>query len=118
VYVENDQTVGFVRTINVGLNMCTGKYAARMDADDVAREDSLEKQIRFLESNPDIGIVGSYWKNFTDSGKNVQLVAQPETDAEIRWVTLLRCPFSHPTVTVDRRYWRKTASVTATTIPR
>jgi hypothetical protein len=102
-YVENDWNVGFVRTLNEGLDMCSGKYIARMDADDVARRDRIEKQVRFLESRPKIGIVGSYWENFSESGPSSQLITVPETDAEIRWNVLLECPFGHPTVVVRRR---------------
>ncbi|WP_157971731.1 glycosyltransferase family 2 protein [Halorussus litoreus] len=102
-YVENDRNVGFVRTLNQGLDMCSGKYVARMDADDVARRDRIEKQVRFLESHPEVGIVGSYWENFADETESTQLVTVPETDAEIRWNVLLHCPFGHPTVLLRRR---------------
>ena len=36
-----------------------GKYVARMDADDLMFPQRLEKQVEFLEANPDIDLVGS-----------------------------------------------------------
>lgn len=102
-YVEHDRNVGFVRTLNEGLNMCSGKYVARMDADDVARCDRIEKQVRFLESHPEVGIVGSYWESFSDATERTQLVTVPETDSEIRWNVLFQCPFGHPTVLLRGR---------------
>ena len=35
------------------------EYVARMDADDICALDRFEKQIQFLDSHPEIDIVGS-----------------------------------------------------------
>ena len=43
---------------NSGSKVARGRYVARMDADDVACADRCERQIRYLERNPDIGILG------------------------------------------------------------
>lgn len=44
---------------NLAIKRAKGKYIARMDADDIAVIDKLEKQVEFLEENPDIFLVGS-----------------------------------------------------------
>ncbi|OGH15115.1 MAG: hypothetical protein A3H50_00930 [Candidatus Levybacteria bacterium RIFCSPLOWO2_02_FULL_37_10] len=44
---------------NLAIKRAKGKYIARMDADDIAVIDRLEKQVKFLEENPDIFLVGS-----------------------------------------------------------
>jgi glycosyltransferase involved in cell wall biosynthesis len=49
---------GIVSTLNAGLELATGTFIARMDADDVPLTDRFEKQLDFLNRHPDIGVVG------------------------------------------------------------
>jgi glycosyltransferase involved in cell wall biosynthesis len=44
---------------NIGLNYAKGKYIARMDADDISCPTRIEKQVKFLESHPNIFLVAS-----------------------------------------------------------
>lgn len=50
---------GIIPALNVGLQACKADYVARMDADDLASPQRLEKQVAFLDENPDIAVVGS-----------------------------------------------------------
>ncbi len=49
---------GIVNALNHGIQLCRGKYIARMDADDVSFPKRLRLQKDFLDNNPDIGLVG------------------------------------------------------------
>lgn len=51
---------GIVIALNNALNLAQGKYAARMDADDICIHDRFEKQIAFLEANPSVFVVGGH----------------------------------------------------------
>lgn len=44
---------------NIGIRIATGTYIARMDADDISHPTRLEKQVKFLENNRDIFMVGA-----------------------------------------------------------
>ncbi len=44
-------------SINLGLRQCHGAYVAILDSDDLFMPTKLEKQVRFLEQNPGIGLV-------------------------------------------------------------
>lgn len=44
---------------NFGLQHCRRKYVARMDADDVSLPTRLEEQYKFMESNPQVSLVGT-----------------------------------------------------------
>src|SRR5258708_8439554 len=44
---------GIVAALNHAIRLCKGRYIFRMDADDVCFQDRLEKQLLFLENNPD-----------------------------------------------------------------
>ncbi len=60
ILVENQQNQGIPRTRNIGLKLARGKYVACMDADDISMPDRLEKQIKFLVDNPEVGLVAGW----------------------------------------------------------
>lgn len=53
---------GVVAAMKTGYELSTGKYIARMDADDIAMPDRLFMQLQYLEENPQIGIAGAQVK--------------------------------------------------------
>jgi glycosyltransferase involved in cell wall biosynthesis len=55
----NFNNIGLAPSLNRAINLASGKYFARMDADDLAFPDRLEKQVTFLEENLDIDLVAS-----------------------------------------------------------
>lgn len=57
-YIKNEKNVGLSPTLNIGLQEAQGMYIARMDADDISYPKRLEKQVEFLDKNPDYAIVG------------------------------------------------------------
>lgn len=58
--VKNLKNIGLVNTLNKGLKITTSEYVARMDADDWSFPNRFELQIKFLEENPDIAVLGTY----------------------------------------------------------
>lgn len=48
---------GLVNALNHGLNQITGKYIARMDADDKSHPERLKQQVKVLDREPEIGVV-------------------------------------------------------------
>lgn len=66
-YIQLEKNVGITKALNIGLLHCRGKYIARMDDDDISTIDRLEKQVKFLEENKDINIIGSNKRNFGEN---------------------------------------------------
>ena len=56
--IELPQNLGPAGAANAGLDACTGEYIVRLDADDIAMPDRLEKQIAFMDAHPGIGASG------------------------------------------------------------
>ena len=48
----------FIESLNLLLTEAKGKYIARMDADDIMMPDRLKLQLAFMESHPNIDILG------------------------------------------------------------
>ena len=57
--INNLQNLGLTRSLNIGIDCANGEYVARLDADDIAAPTRLEKQINYLEENPDVVLVGT-----------------------------------------------------------
>jgi glycosyltransferase involved in cell wall biosynthesis len=63
-YVKNDVNLRLVGTLNRGLDLIATPYMVRMDGDDVSTPDRLQKLFSYMESNPDIGVCGSFIETF------------------------------------------------------
>lgn len=50
----------FIDSRNLSFNLSKGKYIMIMDSDDTCDLDKIEKQVNFLESNPDYQICSTY----------------------------------------------------------
>ena len=56
--IVNEKRLGISASLNVGLMASSGKYIARMDADDISGARRLEVQKIYMDCSPDIGICG------------------------------------------------------------
>ena len=94
-FFKNRINRGLPRTLNRGLKLAKGKYIARMDQDDISMPERLVTQVNFLESHPQVGLVGSAIK-FLDADSDVKFYL---TDFEsIKCGLLFSTQFAHPTV--------------------
>ncbi|PXV64127.1 glycosyl transferase family 2 [Dysgonomonas alginatilytica] len=96
--IRNEGNKGLIYSLNYGLDIAQGKYIARMDADDIAFNTRLEKQVEFLENNPDISILGTA---FVFMGTSYE-IHHPNYNDEIRIKLLDDVVFAHPTVMMRR----------------
>lgn len=70
VIAENPENMGLVNSLNRAISLAKGKYLARMDADDVARRERIQKQIEFLKAN-DLDFVGGYIALIDEDGNSM-----------------------------------------------
>src|SRR5271157_3260875 len=56
--VRSSDNLGFARANNVGIRQSTGKYVCLINSDVVVPEGCLEKLVRYMDENPDIGMLG------------------------------------------------------------
>jgi glycosyltransferase involved in cell wall biosynthesis len=62
--VQNEKNLGLIATLNKGLKLCKGEYIARIDSDDISPVDRLEKQVKFLNSHPEMGACSGHIRTF------------------------------------------------------
>lgn len=88
---------GIAFALNYGLNITKSKYLARMDADDISHSSRLEKQIDFLDKNPDYVVVGCRVRLVNSKGNSTNNDFKFfENDREIRKALKYRNPMCHP----------------------
>lgn len=100
--VQNPQNLGLAASLNRGLDRARGRFIARMDADDVAAPERLERQVAFLRRNPKVGVLGTGRLMIDPQGRALSLARPAVTNLAVRWKLLLGNPFAHPSVMVRR----------------
>lgn len=102
--LRNERNLGLTRSLNIGLRSARGKLIARHDADDVSREDRLEKQVRAFNVAPDLAVVGTAVRVMDHQGRIVAGApwARCRTALAIRWQLMFESPFAHGTVMYRR----------------
>lgn len=84
VRVESRPNRGISATRNELLGRSRGRWIAILDADDLARPERLERQLRYLREHPDVLCVGSGYELIDSEGRRLLRVDPPETDADIQ----------------------------------
>jgi glycosyltransferase involved in cell wall biosynthesis len=70
VRVVHEPALGCANARNTGVRASTGAYIAFLDADDVWLPGKLRRQVRELESRPEVGLVFTYGYEFLHPGLN------------------------------------------------
>lgn len=97
--IRNQENKGLGVALADGVPACKYELIARMDTDDIAREDRFEKQLQLFMSNPKLDICGSNIAEF--EGTKTNIVAHrsvPTNDKDIKQYQKRRDAFNHMTV--------------------
>ncbi len=102
VVLRNDEQAGLAASLNCGLERASGTYIGRLDADDVALPERLERQVERLRAGPPAAVVGTAIADLDERGGRGHTHVLPQGARPLRWHALFSSPFFHPTVLVDR----------------
>jgi len=67
--LQNVQNSKLPYTLNHCLQYAAGEYIARMDGDDISLPQRLQKQVEFLDANPDVAVVSTAMIAFDENGE-------------------------------------------------
>jgi len=70
--VVNNGNIGLTKSLNKGIMLAHCEYIARMDADDISLPLRLEKQVRYLNNNPEVVLLGSSAEIINDRDQYVR----------------------------------------------
>jgi glycosyltransferase involved in cell wall biosynthesis len=115
IRVSHQRNRGLIDSLNAGCQLACGKYIARMDADDIAIPDRLNRQIEFMEKYPRVGALGGSVELMDSAGRALGIRRNPLTNTEIR-TKFPGCPFWHPTVMIRTSAFRLTGGYRKVTV--
>ena len=94
----------FISNLNTGLEISSGKYIARMDADDLMSPIRLETQFRIME-NSDVDVCGSWILMFGEGMKSyVHAIFEGYIENPIRRLRHT-CIVAHPSVMLRKEFF-------------
>ncbi|WP_319500162.1 glycosyltransferase family 2 protein [uncultured Draconibacterium sp.] len=109
----NETTTGVANAMNCGLKNARGRFISRMDADDVAHPEKLQKQYNYLENNPSIDFLGSEVEYVPHIAENkgfrrfVDWANSFHTPEEIALKQFIEIPVINPTIFFRRELYEK-----------
>ena len=98
-YLENKKNLGIGESRNKLLDLARGEYIAVFDHDDICVPDRFQREVDYLDSHPEIGVVSGWLQYFGDS-KN--LICNPETDEMIKIFLTGCCCVAHTAMMVRK----------------
>jgi len=106
-YSKNDKNMGITPSRNKLLKMARGEYLAIFDHDDISVPDRLAREVEYLDTHPNIGVVSGWLKYF---GTDNTLFKDPETDNEIKKCLTNYCCVRHTAAMIHvfiifKKYW-------------
>ena len=100
-YFKNEQNLGISATRNKLLDLAQGDYVAMFDHDDISVSTRLQKEVEYLDKNPEVGVVGANTEWFKPDGAS-KIMTCPSEDRDIRCVLTDDCYLAHTTVMLRR----------------
>lgn len=100
VYIKNNENKGLAFSLNHCLKYAKGEYIARQDDDDISLPNRIEEEVKILDKNYNISIVGCNMWLYDDNGiyGKTNLIELPQKEN-----LLYGCPFAHPTIMLRKK---------------
>ncbi len=96
--IDNPKNLHLISSLNIGLRAAQGKYVARMDQDDISFPERLNKQYDFLQSHPDVILVGT-WSNIMNSvEKFIKVHKNPLRSNVLKYELMFGNTITHPSI--------------------
>jgi glycosyltransferase involved in cell wall biosynthesis len=91
---------GLVHALNFGVSKARGTYLCRLNQDDRMVPKRIATQVEFLDTHPEVVVVGSWIKLLHVGGPNPheEIIRYLEKDEDLRKVWFILSPFSDPSV--------------------
>lgn len=100
-FVHQDNQ-GLAATLNRGISIASGTYIARQDQDDVSLPHRFEKQVAFLDTQPDYGMVGTWaviWEGVLPTARTH---SHPADNQTLKFNLLFDNPFVHSSMMIRK----------------
>ena len=103
--VSDGENKGLVFRLNQLTKLATGKYYARMDADDIMHFDRIKTQVNFMVNHPDVDVVGSRYYAIDINNKIVGITNVNMNPDSVKSILKSGC-FAHPSILGKSEWFR------------
>lgn len=104
VLLRNQPNIGVVRALNRGLDYASAEIIARQDADDISHPERIQRQLAFLDANPEVGLVAAVPRFIAADGTPLERAHYTATENdEIQEFLLDYMCLCGPTIMVRRK---------------
>jgi glycosyltransferase involved in cell wall biosynthesis len=93
---------GLIAALNRGLEVAQGEYICRLDADDIAMPDRVDRQVRFLQEHLDYVLVGGQVATIGSAGEDIGTVGTQFTGLDLAEYLKAGCCLVHSSVAFRR----------------
>ena len=98
IYIHPQERLGLPKSLNLAIGKASGQLIARFDSDDVCIPERLALQVEFLQSHPEISVVGGALDIINTEGQLLAHRRYPQSAIEIARGMQLTTTVAHPTV--------------------
>lgn len=98
VYQKNEKNLGISASRNKLLDMAKGEYIAVFDHDDISYPQRLEKQVAYLDTHPEVGVLGCSIRKLS----NKRIIANPTESHAIKVALMGYCAIAHTTAMIRK----------------
>ena len=102
-YFYPDSKLGLAASLNFGLRIARGEWAARFDSDDFCLPDRIKLQMEYLVLHPEIDLLGTGLEIMDAHGNTIAERIYPKSHKEIEWKMHFTTSIAHPTVIYRRQ---------------
>lgn len=107
VLLINETNLGLTKSLNKGIKVAKGEYIARMDSDDISLPDRFVHQIEYMDSHPEISVLGGAIQEFNDQDGIIGERHFPADTVSIRQYIHKASPVAHPAVMIRKSLFKE-----------
>ena len=107
--LKNERNMKLAASLNRCLQVASGEYIARIDADDLCLPERLAKQVAFLDQNSVYDLVGSWAILYDENGeKGIRKTKELPDKLSMRFGS----PFIHPSIMMRKKVYESLGGYT------
>jgi glycosyltransferase involved in cell wall biosynthesis len=95
---------GLAKTLNKGIGLAQGDYIARQDQDDISLPQRFELQMKFMEKNPDVILLGTSGIIINEMDIKIGEHKHPAPSSILAFDLMFDNPFIHSSVIFRKKY--------------
>lgn len=104
---------GLVYSLNKGVRLARGIYIARQDADDISLPGRFAKEVKLLERNDHLGLVGTFFTYIDEDSEEPSItICMPTKSLDIKRALYITNPIGHGTAMYRKSVFSRTGYYT------